>query len=184
MADSETPMMVGRIMIPSRIDAVSMLFPLPPKSWDTTRHDNDHTEEAIYNRWNTCQQIDRRFTTLYTGFGQNLDINTAVRIPIGTPIEDRARSYINAAEDHRQNTEDIVARLPLFTGQKLEYANLSDGRNSVCERKTQIMATHRMDTQALSRNTICISCSFRFFMILTFFLLPGEEITSYPACFT
>ena len=25
------------------------------------RHDNDHTEEAIYNRWNTCQQIDRRF---------------------------------------------------------------------------------------------------------------------------
>ena len=23
-----------------------------------------------------------------------------------------------------------------------------------------------------------------FFMILTFFLLPGEEITSYPACFT
>ena len=52
-----TLMMVGRIIMPSRIDAASMLLPLPPKSVADDGHDDHQSEEAVDHRGNARQQV-------------------------------------------------------------------------------------------------------------------------------
>lgn len=86
MADSDKPIIVGRIIIPSRMDAVIILFPVPPKmlrvmGTNTTSPKKPYTIEGI-----PAIKFTAGFKYLYNFFGQNFARYIAVNIPIGTPI--------------------------------------------------------------------------------------------------
>lgn len=59
----------------------------------------------------------------------------AVSRPMGTPDDDRARGDVDAAENHRQNAVDVVARLPLRARQKVEQTDFTHGGHAVGEQE-------------------------------------------------
>ncbi len=71
--------------MPSRIDAVRMLLPLPPKKFringtSTIIPKKPYTIEGI-----PASKLMAGERSLYSPFGQNFAIKTAVSTPIGTP---------------------------------------------------------------------------------------------------
>lgn len=58
-------------------------------------------------------------------------MNTAVSRPIGTPITIAPAVMYRAAEDHRQDAVNIVARLPPRACEEVQQANLLHGRHTV-----------------------------------------------------
>ena len=79
--------MVGRIMIPSRIEAVKILFPFPLKcslinGTNTTRPKNPYTIEGMPAKRSTIG-----FKMRYSFSGQKRAIKIDISIPTGTPIK-------------------------------------------------------------------------------------------------
>lgn len=81
------PTMVGRIIIPSKIEAVRILLPRPspPKTFliigtITIIPKKPYTIDGI-----PASRLIGGISHLYSFLGQNFAINTAVRSPIGTP---------------------------------------------------------------------------------------------------
>ena len=86
MADSDTPITEGRIIIPSKMEAVKIPLPfVPVKSCMigtiTTKPKKPYTMEGI-----PASRETAGFTILYNLSGQNLARKIAHRIPIGTPM--------------------------------------------------------------------------------------------------
>ena len=86
MADSDTLIIVGKIMIPSIMEAVSTFLPLVPVSFCmmgtiTTNPKKPYTIEGIPANRSTAG-----YNILYNPAGQNLAINIAHIKPMGTPM--------------------------------------------------------------------------------------------------
>ena len=95
------------------------------------RYDDDHAEEAVYDGRNTSQQLGARLEQTVQLFrtvecheycGQQTDRHAD---------NDRTGGDVQAAEDHRQDAVNVVARLPLCTGEEVQQANLLHGRHTV-----------------------------------------------------
>ena len=86
MEASDILIIVGSIIRPKRMEAVSTLMPLPPKVSRTkgtniTSPKNPYTTEGI-----PAMRLVAGFIILYSHGGQNLAMNTAVSMPMGTPM--------------------------------------------------------------------------------------------------
>ena len=94
-------------------------------------HQHDHTEEAVHDRWDTRQQLHRReHDFVDAGRGKPGHINGGQQAD-GHADEDSPRRDVDAAQDHRQDAEDIVAGLPGGAQQELERADLEQSRHAV-----------------------------------------------------
>ena len=99
------------------------------------RHQNNETEEAVHNGRHTRHQLRCRFQNFIKTLRAELCEENCRQKPDRHTDDDCARRDVEAAEDHRQNTVDVVARLPLSAEQEFKHADFTDGRNTVCKQK-------------------------------------------------
>ena len=100
-----------------------------------TRHDDDHAEKAVDDGGDAGEQLGAgleqavelfRAVERHEDGGQQADRHAD---------DDRACGDVDAAEDHRQNAVNVVARLPLRAREEVQQADLLHGRNAVGEQK-------------------------------------------------
>ena len=100
-----------------------------------SRHQHDHAEEAVDDRRDTRQQLHRREHDPVDGrAGKAGHINGGQQAD-GHADEDSARRDIDAAQNHRQDAENVVAGLPCRAEQELHRPDLEQGRHAVCKQE-------------------------------------------------
>lgn len=75
------------------------------------------------------------FIMRYNGLGQNLAKNTAAKIPIGTPTNDRSCCNIDTSDDHWKDSKQAISCLPGAPQQKFAEANLCHSGNTICKQE-------------------------------------------------
>lgn len=132
MEASDILIIVGSIIRPKRMEAVSTLMPLPPKVSRTkgtniTSPKNPYTTEGIPAMRLVAGFYliqPRRTESGHEYCGQYAD---------GNSYDESACGDIDRTDDHRQYAVKIVGRTPLGSKQEIEDSYLSDGRYSAGE---------------------------------------------------
>ena len=98
-------------------------------------HQHDHAEEAVDDGGDAGEQLG-------AGLEQTVELFRAVvrhedggQQADGHADEDSPRRDVDAAQDHRQDAEDIVAWLPSGAQQELERADFEQSRHAVCKQE-------------------------------------------------
>ena len=99
------------------------------------RHNDDHAEKAVDDGGDAGEQLGAgleqavelfRAVERHENGGQQADRHAD---------DDRACGDVDAAENHRQNAVNVVARLPLRAREEVQQTDLLHGRNAVGEQK-------------------------------------------------
>lgn len=94
-------------------------------------HKHDHAEEAVDDGRDAGQQLHRREHDLIDAGRRELGHVDGRQQADGHADEDSPRRDVDAAQDHRQDAEDVVAGLPCRAQQELERADLEQGGHTV-----------------------------------------------------